>query len=217
MFCFQQHSNYVFLFSQRPFSVDNSADITIRNSVFDGDEVPSNFGAGDFGNGYGLYVSYSDNVVIENNEFFEFFKALVVTHSTNTTVLANDIHTIASDGINFASVDGLLIEGNWIHDFKIDLASGDPHADMIQSWTTAGETSAKNVTISGNFLDAGTGSWTHSIFMRNGVVDLGLGSFTNYAYQNDWEVLTAISGGITFIVYGGEIYGAYRTAKYYQP
>jgi len=40
---------------------------------------------------------------------------------------------------------------------------------------------------------------------------------TNYAYHNDWEVLTAISGGITFIVYGGEIYGAYRTAKYYQP
>jgi len=41
-------------------------------------------------------------------------------------------------------------------------------------------------------------------------------AITNYAYQNDWEVLTAISGGITFIVYGGEIYGAYRTAKYYQ-
>jgi putative membrane protein insertion efficiency factor len=40
---------------------------------------------------------------------------------------------------------------------------------------------------------------------------------TNYAYQNDWKMLTAISGGITFIVYGGEIYGAYRTAKYYQP
>jgi len=42
-------------------------------------------------------------------------------------------------------------------------------------------------------------------------------AITNYAYQNDWKVLTAISGGITFIVYGGEIYGAYRTAKYYQP
>ncbi len=42
-------------------------------------------------------------------------------------------------------------------------------------------------------------------------------SITNYAYQNDWKVVTAISGGITFIVYGGEIYGAYRTAKYYQP
>lgn len=42
-------------------------------------------------------------------------------------------------------------------------------------------------------------------------------AITNYANQNDWKVLTAISGGITFIVYGGEIYGAYRTAKYYQP
>jgi len=41
-------------------------------------------------------------------------------------------------------------------------------------------------------------------------------AITNYAYQNDWEVLTTIAGGITFIVYGGEIYGAYRTAKYYQ-
>lgn len=42
-------------------------------------------------------------------------------------------------------------------------------------------------------------------------------AITNYAYQNDWKVVTAISGGITFTVYGGEIYGAYRTAKYYQP
>jgi len=42
-------------------------------------------------------------------------------------------------------------------------------------------------------------------------------AITNYAYQNDWDAVTAISGGITFIIYGGEIYGAYRTAKYYQP
>ncbi|MEE8340912.1 MAG: membrane protein insertion efficiency factor YidD [Candidatus Neomarinimicrobiota bacterium] len=42
-------------------------------------------------------------------------------------------------------------------------------------------------------------------------------AITNYAYQKDWQALTAISGGITFIIYGGEVYGAYRTAKYYQP
>ena len=42
-------------------------------------------------------------------------------------------------------------------------------------------------------------------------------AITNYAYQNNWDAATAISGGITFIIYGGEIYGAYRTAKYYQP
>lgn len=42
-------------------------------------------------------------------------------------------------------------------------------------------------------------------------------AITNYAYQKDWQILTAVSGGITFIIYGGEIYGGYRTAKYYQP
>ena len=46
--------------------------------------------------------------------------------------------------------------------------------------------------------------------------DLLYAAITNYAYQNNWDAATAISGGITFIVYGGEIYGAYRTAKYYQ-
>ena len=167
----------------RPFSVDNSSYITIRNSVFDGDEVLSASGSGEYGTAYGLWVGYSDFVVIENNEFFEFYRALVVSHSTNTTVLANDIHTIASDGINFISVDGLLIEGNWFHDFNVD-ATGGAHADMIQSWTTVGEPTSKNVTIRGNFLDAGTGDWTQSIFIRNEVLDQGRGSLANTAYQN---------------------------------
>ncbi len=52
----------------KPFYVYNSAYITIRNSVFDGDEVPSTTGgSGDFGTGYGLWVQGSDNVVVENN------------------------------------------------------------------------------------------------------------------------------------------------------
>jgi len=40
-------------------------------------------------------------------------------------------------------------------------------------------------------------------------------SITSYAYKKDMDILTGIAGGITLIVYGGEIYGAYRTAKYY--
>jgi len=42
-------------------------------------------------------------------------------------------------------------------------------------------------------------------------------AITNYAYQNNIDILTGIAGGGTLIIYGGEIYGAYRTAKYYQP
>lgn len=41
-------------------------------------------------------------------------------------------------------------------------------------------------------------------------------SITAYSLKKDMDVLTGIAGGITLIVFGGEIYGAYRTAKYYQ-
>jgi hypothetical protein len=40
-------------------------------------------------------------------------------------------------------------------------------------------------------------------------------SVTAYSYQKEIKVLTIIAGGITILVYGGELYGAFRTAKYY--
>jgi len=40
-------------------------------------------------------------------------------------------------------------------------------------------------------------------------------SATVYSYQKEIDVLTVLAGGITILVYGGELYGAYRTAKYY--
>ena len=57
----------------RPFQVLDSSYITIRNSVFDGDEVPSETGSGEYGTGGGLSIQRSDFVVIESNEVFDFF------------------------------------------------------------------------------------------------------------------------------------------------
>ncbi len=160
--------------------VYNSAFITIRNSVFDGDEVPSESGSGDYGTGFGLVVKDSDNVVIENNEFFDFYKALTVNYSTNIDASYNDAHSLRSDGFNFVSVDGLLVEGNWIHDFKRDPSTGD-HADMIQFWTVSGEMASQNVIIRGNFLDTGTGDYTQALFMQTGLVG---GSYEDDVWKN---------------------------------
>ena len=148
------------------FYVSRSSFITIRNSVFDGPVAPDANGTGEYGYGYGLYLNSSDNITVENNEFFDFGKALVALLSSNITVNANDVHTISGDIFNFVSVDGALIEGNWLHDFKIDPTSGN-HPDMIQFWTSPGEVTIQNVIIRSNFLDAGTGNWTQSIFMAN--------------------------------------------------
>ena len=102
-----------------PFSVKNSEGITIRNSLFEG-ELAS--GTGDattdgFATGKGLTVGGSSGIVIENNEFNTWHRGMTVGGSQDVTVSGNDVHSIRSDGLNFAHVQNIVIENNNIHDF----------------------------------------------------------------------------------------------------
>lgn len=155
------------------FRVEKSRNITIQDSLFDGDDAwevsPVDDG---FPTSYGLNIRWSSDVTIRGNEVRNFLRGVVVSESRNLAVLGNDIHSIRSDGMNFAQVEDVLIEGNHIHDFRRSLASDD-HADMIQFWTTQTETPTRDVVIRGNLLNSGKGWHTQSIFMRNERVDLG--------------------------------------------
>jgi hypothetical protein len=42
-------------------------------------------------------------------------------------------------------------------------------------------------------------------------------TLTIHAYEEEYDIAAPILAGFTFVLYGGEIYGAYRSAKYYQP
>ena len=152
----------------KPFEVVTSSFITIRNSVFDGDEIPSADGSGDYGTGIGLWVRWSDHIVIENNEIFEFLRGVNVGSSSDIVLRANDVHTVRSEGFDFWNVHGVLIEDNWIHDFK--RLFGSDHPDMIQFWNVVAGEFSEDVIIRGNFLDSGDGGWTQSIFIFNEVV-----------------------------------------------
>ena len=175
-----QDGDYLF---DTPFSVAASENITIRNSTFDGD-LPSGVSLIDDGYGYGIGLSTRDNtgITIEQNEFFDFYRALVVSSSDDIVVSSNDIYSIRSDGMNFAEVTGVLIENNYIHDFKSSPDSLD-HGDMIQFWTNGTQTPSSDIVIRGNQLDIGDGDYTQSIFMRNDLVDRGLAGQEMY-YSN---------------------------------
>ena len=158
----------------RPFSVSGSQNITIRNSTFDGD-VARGVSAVSDGYGYAIGLSFRDTagVTSENNEFFNFHRGLTVGQSSNVVVRGNDIHDIRMDGMNFAEIAGVLIEENYIHDFKGSANSLD-HRDMIQFWTNGTDSPSTDITIRNNHLDIGNGTPTQSIFMRNDQVDRGL-------------------------------------------
>ena len=155
----------------QPFKVNTSKDVTIRNTLFDGDVATGVSAVDDgFPYGIGLSVRWCDGFTLQASEIRSFHRGLGISESDNITLLANDIHALRSDGLNLAQVTNLLIEGNYIHDFLRNLASTD-HSDMIQFWTTQTTAPSHDITIRDNVLDSGIGTYTQSIFMRNELVD----------------------------------------------
>lgn len=184
-----------------PFRISNSEGITIRNSLFQGDLAS---GTGDptadgFATGKGLTVGGSVGVVIENNEFTTWHRALTVGTSQDVTVSGNNVHSIRSDGMNFAHVQNVVIENNDLHDFVRSTVSAD-HSDMIQFWTNGGTVPSTDIIIRANTLDVGEGDGTQSIFMRNDMVDRGLAGEEMF-YRNilieENVILNNSSHGIT--------------------
>lgn len=184
----------------KPFEVTDSSNIVIKNSVFDGDVASGVSTVSDgYGFGQGLVVRNSSSVTIENNEFFDWHRGAVFDNSKGLVITGNEMHSIRSDGMNFVLVNNVLIEDNYIHDFKASPTSTD-HRDMIQFWTTGTTKPSTNIVIRGNTLDIGEGSYTQSIFMRNEMVDSG-GAGASMFYQNvlieDNAIYNAHLHGIT--------------------
>lgn len=157
----------------RPFSISDSENVTIKNSTFDGD-VATGVSKEDDGSatGIGLSIIGSAGIIVENNAIFNFLRGIVTSESDNIEISGNNLHSLRSDGMDFAAVTNVTIEGNWIHDFRIATGSGD-HPDMIQFWTSGTDTPSTDIIIRGNRLDIGEGGYTQSIFIRNEMVDTG--------------------------------------------
>jgi hypothetical protein len=157
----------------RPFQIRDSADISVRASLFTGDRAgPGADVAEGFSTAFGLSIHAAERISILANEFLRFGRAIICSDVDGLVVRSNDLHALRSDGLNCVAVRNTVIEGNHFHDFQRDLDSGD-HADMIQFWTARAVAPTRNVVIRDNLLNAGQGEWTQSIFMRNEMVDTG--------------------------------------------
>lgn len=167
----------------KPFIVSGSDAISFDGCIFDGD-LASGLTEADngFPTGFGLYVSTSTGVEVTDSEIRGFYRGLSISNSDDVSVTDNDVHSIRMDGMNFAAVQGVVIEGNYIHDFERSMDSAD-HADMIQFWTAGTTRPSTDIVIRDNILDIGDGHYTQSIFMRNDLVDRGIAGEEMY-YSN---------------------------------
>lgn len=186
----------------KPFQLSAVRAITIRNCLFEGDNAHGVSDLADgFATGFGLSVRGGTDIVIENNEIRGFFRGLVTGGVDGLTVRGNNIHDLRMDGMNFSSVRQVVIEDNYIHDFR---RSRDPkdHADMIQFWTNGTKQPSTDIVIRNNVLMAGLGNFTQSIFMRNDLVDRGLAGSEMFYQRVTIEDNVIVNGHLHGITLG---------------
>lgn len=145
------------------FEIVESSNISISDSVFDGDVAYGTGTSADgAGTGRGLRIRESSDIVISDTEFHSWWKAVNINTSQDVDFIGNDIHSIRSDGINVGSSQRILIEDNYIHDFGAAEGSSD-HRDMIQIKRSNG-VGSEDIVIRNNVFDMGEGDYAQTIF-----------------------------------------------------
>ena len=127
----------------RVFQISGSRDITFRNVLFDGD-LASGVGPklDGFPTAQGVVIRGCRNITLEGSDIRNWFRGMVISESTGIVLRGNRVHDIRSDGVDFAQVRDVLVEGNHFGPFLRALDAGD-HADMIQFWTNGTTTPPK--------------------------------------------------------------------------
>ena len=111
-------------------------------------------------------VRGSEGVVFSGNRATGFLQGLTLMDSHDGTVTGNEFSGFQGDGIRIAGVSGLLVEGNYLHDFAGAVYEAN-HPDFIQIWGTNIKVNNENITIRENILDTGAGQAYQGIFGRN--------------------------------------------------
>lgn len=124
--------------------VYNSSNIQFDNVTFHGskDNDPTN-------DGVGLQLTGVAGFSMTNSHFSELYRGIAIQQSSNLTVKGNDFHTIRSDGMVVAAVDGITIDSNNFSDFRPIIPD---HSDFIQFWNLGQTKGSSNITIKNNVM-----------------------------------------------------------------
>lgn len=138
---------------------NNTIDITFNLCVFDGDLVNSG------GHGFAVDSIGSTRLKIIDCDMSKWFKALRCNNGFAHEFIGNNVHNLSSDCITAYNMDGLTMEGCFIHDF-IRKTSGGAHPDVFQISRPPGSggKGSKNIIIRNNVIDMGIGTYMQTFY-----------------------------------------------------
>lgn len=114
-----------------------------------------------------VYIFNGQDITFSHNIMSGYFHGLGIAGAEGLKIVNNEIFEMQGDGIRGGGVHDALIADNYMHDFT-GSANSVTHADMIQLWGGYPEGLInKNVEITGNILDSGSGMATQGILIQN--------------------------------------------------
>lgn len=149
-------ANYAIFGNFRTVSSVTLDDVFVRGSM---DDNPVN-------DGNGLNFVDSRNVTVKASRFEQLGRGLSASGSTDIAFNNNVFRAMRTDGMNFANVQRIIIDGNKFSDFFV--GEGD-HPDAIQFWTAGTKQASSNITIRNNQIFQGRGAGTQGIFLTDQV------------------------------------------------
>lgn len=154
-----------------PFWIEGSNNVNFVNVDIEGHMK------GGYGDGVGLRIKNSQNVVVRDSEISDFRNGLYSTKSTNVDIINNDMRGMSNDSMLFAAMTDVLISGNDFRNMKSPPAL--KHKDSIQFLTSPTEPGSKDIVIRGNVIE--NREFTHGIYFTNPMFNNG---DKNAVYQN---------------------------------
>lgn len=144
--------------------------LTTTSSDIHFDNITVTGPAGDAGYDLSSFmIRNSSDVSVTNSEITHTANGISLLDNDGVVIDGNYVHDIRTDGIRGGGNSNVTISNNYITDFHPQ--TGD-HPDGIQLWTANTTTTAANITVTDNVIYAGTGAAMQGIFITDQAGDV---------------------------------------------
>ncbi len=163
------------------FKASHSSDISVINSTLTGGPavagIDPDLPAGSQGAsgikglpiGAAMGFLWSTNITVENNTISEFSAGVRFNSVDGIVFNGNEIHDVRKVPVGGADVDNVVMEGNYFHDLvPWKLGGLGDHSDFVHFWTTPTQTEpSSNMVFKDNLFVQGDGAAPLGIYLDN--------------------------------------------------